>query len=420
MLESTAAVKAITSILWDCVKLSLSIGGYGRQTKVVWASTEIDNIREYVDELRTFEYPKAVYTIKRDHAFLTARDIQARYSEAVFWDIIQKGARLLDSTKMRTAMGPSDGFSMAEKEATAKFMQDAGYGTSRENQRLYRNLWKSLSEMREAGVEKILLYRTKEFDNYCKAYPKTADKSACDTVQLWEMVYRPHIEQLENRARVWSQGDFTGRSWVQQLHVAKRLEVPELLWNDAPNEWFSRDERVSFSCIAEQRLGAPLAHLWDLSDNRSILETTQNKSIFVTIMSKENDILSICSIITIEEGDFLGIFAGAIRYSADFNPIYGIRGPTDKLWLDYSDTTGTLNLMRVSEPGGVANVQIHWEYREELGGTEPCVLWRASVRATRKIEPFEEIIRAAAQKEQYLHHRSPVSARRGFLRKRPV
>ncbi|KAL2802117.1 hypothetical protein BJX63DRAFT_133904 [Aspergillus granulosus] len=419
LLGSNPAIKVMASILWDCVRLNLTVGKYGRQTQSIGASTEIKRIRQYADDIRNLEYSKAVSTIKTDNALLAGRDIQARYSETIFWEVIQKGAKLLDTTKMRPAMGPSDGFSVAEKEATIRFMKEAGYGTSRENQRLYRNLWKSLSEMREAGVEKILLYRTKEFDSYCKVYPKAAEKSLCDLVKSWEMVYKTHIDHLENQAITWSQGDFTGRSWLQQPHVAKQLVVPELSWNDAVNEWSSRDEAVAFSSITEQSLGAPSAdHLWDLSDNRSILESTRNKSIFVTILPKENGSLSICSIIPVDEGDFLGIFAGAIRYSGDFSPIYGIRGPTDNLWLDYSNTTGTLNLMQVSRPGDRANVRIYWEYCREPDGIESLVSWRAAVRAAKRIKPFEEIIRAAAQKEQYIHHRSAASAKRGFLKKR--
>lgn len=123
-----------------------------------------------------------------------------------------------------------------------------------------------------------------------------------------------------------------GRSWLQQPHVAKQLNVPELSWNDTVNEWLSRDEAVAFSLTTKQALGAPLAdHLWDLSGNRSILESTRNKSIFVTIFPKEDEALSICSTIPVEKGDFLGIFTGTIRYSRDFSPIWGIQGPTNNL-----------------------------------------------------------------------------------------
>jgi hypothetical protein len=95
-------MKAMASILWDCVRLNLTIGKYGRQTQPIGASTEIKRIQQYANDIRNLEYSKAVSTIKTDNALLAGRDIQARYSETVFWEI---GAKLLDPTKMRPAKG---------------------------------------------------------------------------------------------------------------------------------------------------------------------------------------------------------------------------------------------------------------------------------------------------------------------------
>lgn len=78
-------------------------------------------------------------------------------------------------------------------------MEDAGYGLGAENQRQCRIFWKNLFEMREAGIDKVLYYRTKAFDSYCKAYPKTSEISLVDAIKKWETQYRPHIEQLETR-----------------------------------------------------------------------------------------------------------------------------------------------------------------------------------------------------------------------------
>lgn len=58
--------------------------------------------------------------------------------------------------------------------------------------------------MREAGVKKIPLYRTKEFDSHYKVYPKTAEKYLCDLIKSWEMVYKTHINRLEKQASTWS------------------------------------------------------------------------------------------------------------------------------------------------------------------------------------------------------------------------
>jgi len=75
---------------------------------------------------------------------------------------------------------------------------------------------------------------------------KNAEISLLDTVVLWEKVYGPQIEQLENRVIKLSEGDFMGRSCLNQLHVAERLEIQESSWNDAANEWFSSEEEAAF------------------------------------------------------------------------------------------------------------------------------------------------------------------------------
>lgn len=44
------------------------------------------------------------------------------------------------------------------------------------------------------------------------------------------------------------------------------------------------------------------------------------------------------------------------------------------------------------------------------------MMWRVSVRAVRAINAFEELVRAAPQKEQYLLHQSPAHVQRGFTK----
>lgn len=82
------------------------------------------------------------------------------------------------------------------------------------------------------------------------------------------------------------------------------------------------------------------------------------------------------------EGDFPGIFAGKIRFSEDLSATHGIRGPIDNLWLDYSQVTGTLNQMKVSEPNGPANVRLQWGVIYDDIRIESCTSWRVCVNAT--------------------------------------
>lgn len=116
-----------------------------------------------------------------------------------YWEIIKKGADLLDPKSLPAPKGPLDEFTMAEKVATERFMREAGYGLSLANQRQCRLFWKRLSEMRKTGVDQILLYRTKEFDRFCKSYSSEHGESLVHMVRLWEDMYGLQIKQLESR-----------------------------------------------------------------------------------------------------------------------------------------------------------------------------------------------------------------------------
>ncbi|KAJ5713148.1 uncharacterized protein N7483_010329 [Penicillium malachiteum] len=204
---SAYATKAMTSILIECLKVNSAIAPYGHQTNLSPTRTDPSKIRKYVDEIAEYDYEKAVRTIQKEAALATGRGVQNRCNETILWKIILKGAALLDQTTLPPAKGPADGFTMAEKAATKKFMEAAGYKLGAENQRQCRIFWKNLFQMREVGIDKVLYYRTKEFDSYCRGYPKTAEISLVDATMSWETQYRPFIEQLETRVLRLGQGD---------------------------------------------------------------------------------------------------------------------------------------------------------------------------------------------------------------------
>ncbi|KAH8706070.1 hypothetical protein BGW36DRAFT_285532 [Talaromyces proteolyticus] len=408
------AAKTMTSILWNCVKLNNTIGRYGRHTKQIWATTKVENMRQYLDDIAQHEYEEAVRIVKRDNAFSAGKDMQTRYNETVYWEIISKGAKLVDPATLPASKGPLDGFTMAEKAATKVFMLEAGFGTGTENQRRCRNLWKKLSEIRKAGVGKILLYRTNEFDTYCKRFANEA-ASLTDVVMSWEKVYGPLLEQLETRMMKLSAGDFTGVSDFLQPFVAERLGIKEASWNNAFNEWHFDEEAAAFGLVCNPTVTSD-DPFWCISDQHIMSESGRNKSIFMFLFPRNDRYLSVCPIVPVNQGDILGLFAGTIRFSDDFDRLYGIRGPFEKLWLDYSQVTGTLNQMKVSQHSEEANVQLHWEPVKKQEDKATHVSWIVSVRALKAIMPFEEILREAPQKEQYLLHQSEKFARQGFTK----
>ncbi|KJZ70773.1 hypothetical protein HIM_09823 [Hirsutella minnesotensis 3608] len=416
---SALGMKAIETILLDCVRLNYTLARQKWQPDEKLAvSTSTKDIRDYAEEIMGWGYEKAVRAIKNEHANFACKDIQVRYNKSIYWRIIVKYAKLLDPASLPTAKGRLDEFTMAEKTATLAFMTKAGYRTSYANQRRCRRFWKSLSDMREAGVDKILFYRTKEFDRFCEQHGTDAEPTLVQTVLSWEKIYGPHIEQLEERAKRESQGDLSGRFWLTQPHIAKRLNVPETSWNNGRNMWFSVAEEEHFKSgagpaqVTSDQLGG-------LLDIHTAEGRNQNKSIFVSLLPRDENFLSVCPIITIQEGDFLGVFAGTIRYLEKKNSMYGIPGHSanlENLWLDYSHVTGILNQMRVSPPNGDANVCLQWELFEGSEGEACPPAWRVAVRALRTIKPFEELVRAAPNSEQYLRHRKLAHARRGYIK----
>ena len=404
----------MASILFECFTVNSAIARYGHRTAMIPARTDPDEIRKYTDQVAEYGYEQAISTIQRDNALAMGKGVQNRYYETIFWKIILKGAALIDPSSLPSAKGPADGFTMAEKAATKKFMEDAGYRLGTENQRQCRIFWRNLSNMRDIGIEKVFYYRTKEFDSYCKGYPKTADICLLDTIKKWEARYRPYIEQLETRLLRLGKGDLARVSDLDNPQVSERLKVQESCWNCARNEWAFPYEEESFKGLGLQTFSPDM--LCAPYDSQLVSESGGDKSAFTFLLTKDDSSLLVCSIVPVREGDFLGVFSGKIRFSEARSATHGIRGPIDNLWLDYSQVTGTLNQMLVSEPDGSANVRTHWELMYDDVGSESCASWRVSVKATKPIMPFEPFIREAAQQEQYVLHSSLEYAKRGFLK----
>lgn len=116
--------------------------------------------------------------------------------------------------------------------------------------------------------------------------------------------------------------------------MLERLKVLELSWDNTSNEWAVNAKEESFRqygliSISPNTLSIP-------HDNESVYKGELDKSIFITLLPKDDETLFVSSIMPIYEGDFLGIFARTIRLSEDFSVTHGISSPAENLWLDYS------------------------------------------------------------------------------------
>ena len=405
--SKNSAMEVMDTILQKCAEMSHA-RDRNKEDKLFLVKLKDQEIQSHAGRLADCDYAEAVDAVRKDNKLSSKAYIQVRYNETFYWDIITKGAQLLDPDKLSSLRGPPDEFSKAEKIAAEKFIIDAEIGRSGTSQRRYRRLWKRLSDLRKAGIDKILVYRTTSFEDFCVAHSDEAEISLQETVRSWERLYGPHIRLLESRASKERRGDSSGRVWLSQEFVMQRLQDPEATWNSAENVWFSDVEKANFSLAAgfsSNRLG----HKRDTCPGSA---AKKDMSAFISLTPRNDRILTVCAIVAIEKGNLLGNFAGMIRYSEQFNATNGIPGPRQNLWLDYSYSTGMLNQMRVSTPTGPANVYLQWELRHDTTG---ILMWRVAVRALRPIRPFEELVRAAPQIEQYTMHQDEDSARKGFL-----
>lgn len=214
--------------MFNCLKSNYEFRRLGPAKGGAATTTEIESIRTSANNLAKLEYHSAAYTANVSNTVTAFRTPQSHYNETVYWDIILKGVKSIDSTQLPNPKGPVDEFTKEEKEATRRFMAQAGYSMSPANQRRLRRLWKRLHELRQAGVDKILFYRTTEFDAFCGKYHVNAEMSFLETVQRWERVYGPQMALLEVRVKKECERCLTLDFVLDQRYLARQLDTIRL------------------------------------------------------------------------------------------------------------------------------------------------------------------------------------------------
>ncbi|CAG7960399.1 unnamed protein product [Penicillium nalgiovense] len=147
-------------------------------------------------------------------------------------------------------------------------------------------------------------------------------------------------------------------------------------------------DRFCKSYLLESRasLGVSTGRLWLsqplIADRLSVPKIAWNTAIDLWFSSVEETVFQLSGL-----HELLAISL-VIRYSLERSVVYDIPGPEENLWLDYPTVTG-------------------WELIDGRSEAKAHLMWRVSVVAIRAIQPFEEIVRASPQKEQYLLHQSP-------------
>lgn len=153
-----------------------------------------------------------------------------------------------------------DGWTGCNETVRARSGVRNGYGESA----AVSKSWKNRFEMRKAGISKILLYRTNEFDAYCTGFAKNTEPSLTDVVMSWERLLWPATRAAGN-----SNNDTERRRFHQCIRspastCGKKLDVQESSWNNAFNgRRFNEAVPFGLACKPIVALGDPL---WYISD----------------------------------------------------------------------------------------------------------------------------------------------------------
>ena len=303
LFSDEGAMNAIEALFQECAMMMYKRFNHGNETASM--TKVIGNIHDTARQILDSGYHNAVHIVRAQAAHLADDTIRYRYTQTVYWDIILNGVQYIDESKLSNRPGPSTGFTNKEIEANRRFMDELGLGLTLYNQNKYRTRWKALSDLRKAGVDRILYYRTGPFDTFCERYKNKA-RSFVETILLWHDKFGRYLELLEDRVTEECLGDSTGRNWLKRSYVKERLDVAETTWNSAENAWFSDDERASWEDSQlerpEDKSRKPKSHdeLGGLFDLKTI-GASRSRAIFVTLVPQEQR-LSVCSVVTVPNG----------------------------------------------------------------------------------------------------------------------
>jgi hypothetical protein len=349
------------------------------------------------------DYQKVIKQIEQEQATDTRNRQRSLWKESYYWPMIQQRAKMIDP--LPNPSGRKTAITPREKVAAKQLIDALGYGTSRDNLFKWTSYWKLLSDLREQGASNLLLYRTKEFKAHFFRYAKNLEM-----LLAWNDLFDFPLQQLQIRVIAEEGGDFSGKCDVEDTRICERLRVVRpSAWNNCLSAW-SQDNTEYETFSARHKIVATSG-----KSNQHVLchgirgKRDCNKSVFVSLVPYEGEsgkrvisnkaaslktkMLAVSPLVVVMPGDFLGLFSGQLRY-VDRRPAKAIQGPYPGFWLDHSETPGKLNQMRVAKAGEATNVCLAWEGVNEVKGEKSfCQYWRVLVIATRRILPFDELVR---------------------------
>jgi hypothetical protein len=107
------------------------------------------------------EFEKLIKEVDRENAYNAKRRGRVSIKETYYWPIIKWCANIIGP--LPESLGRKTDITSQEKYAAKRLVIVLGYGYSRDSILKARLYLKLLSDLREAGVTLLLLYRTREF-----------------------------------------------------------------------------------------------------------------------------------------------------------------------------------------------------------------------------------------------------------------
>jgi len=186
----------------------------------------------------------------------------------------------------------------------------------------------------------------------------------------WHRVYDLPLRQLGARTLAQEGNDFSGKSDIEEKWIFDRLHAPQnLCWGDHLSVW--EPDLVEYENFMANCKIKPTSKKSNIHILRYGLkgQSDRNKSNFVSLVLYEGEsgkrtlgarssstkLIAVSPLVPVSPGDFLGIFAGRLRYT-DQKPPRSIPGPVLNLWLDYSIVMEKLGKMRVAKADEMTNV----------------------------------------------------------------
>ena len=189
------------------------------------------------------DFENLIRNVDNQNASEVMKRGRASVKETYYWPIIKRLA--ITTGPVLVLSGRKPRITHQEKDTARRLVIALGYGHSMDSVLKARSYLKLLSDLRDAGMTLLLLYRTKEFRTYFLRHP-----NELTTVLSWNQVYHPCLQELRLRAITQAGGDFSGRCDLEDQDIFRRLHIPQdVTWGNHLSDWGDPAEKDKYLAV---------------------------------------------------------------------------------------------------------------------------------------------------------------------------